>query len=303
MPLRLAGRRSDQNRSSRNSSHSESASQQAPHCRGRHSRNCDSFSRTIESSGKIPSQRSSGKQRQSLRPIGRFVEHLDRTAPRQLLGIVDLAEVKHLLLNDPPAGDALVFDDAEVAMPLAVLLANSSAAKTWWRGIVHRSPARKIALVGTTAIFARSSASRTSNINRLRDHKTAKIIGAAANRLTADSRARAAVHWAGEEALELSDRADDPGERVSIGTMHLAKGLEFKAVAVMACDEDALPLRSRIDAAMDEAELEDVYDTRTATPLRRRHSRPRSAACHRREAGVGVPKCPFRKLLSPVSRL
>jgi superfamily I DNA/RNA helicase len=59
----------------------------------------------------------------------------------------------------------------------------------------------------------------------------------------------------------LSDRADDPGERVSIGTMHLAKALEFKAVAVMACDEDALPLRSRIDAAAGEPELEDVYDT------------------------------------------
>jgi superfamily I DNA/RNA helicase len=37
--------------------------------------------------------------------------------------------------------------------------------------------------------------------------------------------------------------------------------MSFKAVAVMACDEDALPLRSRIDAAADEAELEDVYDT------------------------------------------
>jgi superfamily I DNA/RNA helicase len=75
------------------------------------------------------------------------------------------------------------------------------------------------------------------------------------------NRARAAVHSAGAEVLELSDRADDPGERVSIGTMHLAKGLEFKVVAVMACDEDALPLRSRIDAAADEADLEDVYDT------------------------------------------
>ena len=68
-------------------------------------------------------------------------------------------------------------------------------------------------------------------------------------------RARAAVRSAGAEALELSDRADDPGERVSIGTMHLAKGFEFKAVAVMACDEDALPLRSRIDAAADERSL------------------------------------------------
>jgi mRNA-degrading endonuclease RelE of RelBE toxin-antitoxin system len=74
-------------------------------------------------------------------------------------------------------------------------------------------------------------------------------------------RARAAVQAAGAEALELSERGDDPGERVSIGTMHLAKGLEFKAVAIIACDEDALPLRSRIDSAADEAELEDVYDT------------------------------------------
>jgi len=74
-------------------------------------------------------------------------------------------------------------------------------------------------------------------------------------------RARAAVQAADAEAHELSERGDDPGKRISIGTMHLAKGLEFKAVAVMACDEDALPLRSRIDSAADEAELEDVYDT------------------------------------------
>jgi superfamily I DNA/RNA helicase len=74
-------------------------------------------------------------------------------------------------------------------------------------------------------------------------------------------RARGAVQAAGAEPLELSARGDDAGNRVSIGTMHLAKGLEFKAVAVMACDEDVLPLRSRIDSAADEAELEDVYDT------------------------------------------
>jgi superfamily I DNA/RNA helicase len=55
-------------------------------------------------------------------------------------------------------------------------------------------------------------------------------------------RARSAVHAAGYEALELSERGDDPGSRISIGTMHLAKGLEFKAVAVMACDDDVLPL-------------------------------------------------------------
>jgi hypothetical protein len=65
-----------------------------------------------------------GKQRQGLRSIGRFVQHLNRPAPRQFLRVVDLAEVKNVVLNDPPASNALVLDDAEVAMPLAVLLAN-----------------------------------------------------------------------------------------------------------------------------------------------------------------------------------
>lgn len=43
--------------------------------------------------------------------------------------------------------------------------------------------------------------------------------------------------------------------------MHLAKGLEFKAVAVMACDDDVLPLQSRIEAVADEVDLDDVYET------------------------------------------
>jgi superfamily I DNA/RNA helicase len=43
--------------------------------------------------------------------------------------------------------------------------------------------------------------------------------------------------------------------------MHLAKGLEFKAVAVMACDDEVLPLQSRIEAVADEVELDDVYET------------------------------------------
>jgi len=40
-----------------------------------------------------------------------------------------------------------------------------------------------------------------------------------------------------------------------------AKGLEFKAVAVLACDEEVLPLRARIEAAADEVELDEAYAT------------------------------------------
>lgn len=74
-------------------------------------------------------------------------------------------------------------------------------------------------------------------------------------------RARAAVGAASHDALELSERGEDPANRISIGTMHLAKGLEFKAVAVMACDDDVLPLQSRIESVADEVELDDVYET------------------------------------------
>ena len=43
--------------------------------------------------------------------------------------------------------------------------------------------------------------------------------------------------------------------------MHLAKGLEFRGVAVMACDDEVLPLQERIEAVTDESDLEDVYNT------------------------------------------
>lgn len=74
-------------------------------------------------------------------------------------------------------------------------------------------------------------------------------------------RARAVVKQASQTPLELSDRVEEREGRISIGTMHLAKGLEFKAVVVMACDDDVLPLQDRIETVADEAELDEVYET------------------------------------------
>ncbi len=58
-------------------------------------------------------------------------------------------------------------------------------------------------------------------------------------------------------AAEASDIAGS----ATIALMHLAKGLEFRAVVVMACDEDLLPLQSRVTDAADEGELDDIYET------------------------------------------
>ena len=49
--------------------------------------------------------------------------------------------------------------------------------------------------------------------------------------------------------------------KMSISSMHLAKGLEFRAVAVMACDDEIIPLQERMESVADDADLEEVYDT------------------------------------------
>jgi mRNA-degrading endonuclease RelE of RelBE toxin-antitoxin system len=59
----------------------------------------------------------------------------------------------------------------------------------------------------------------------------------------------------------LDHNVEVTAEHLALGTMHLAKGLEFKAVVVMACDEEVLPLESRIAQIGDDADLKEVYDT------------------------------------------
>jgi superfamily I DNA/RNA helicase len=74
-------------------------------------------------------------------------------------------------------------------------------------------------------------------------------------------RARAAVKAAGATAVELSDTVVPTPGHVAISTMHLAKGLEFRAVVVAACDDEVLPLQERLEGIADDADLEEVYDT------------------------------------------
>ena len=75
------------------------------------------------------------------------------------------------------------------------------------------------------------------------------------------ARASAAVQSAGLPVSVLDDDVATERDRVSVATMHLAKGLEFRAVAVMACDDEVLPLQTRIQAVADEGDLEDAYET------------------------------------------
>jgi superfamily I DNA/RNA helicase len=58
----------------------------------------------------------------------------------------------------------------------------------------------------------------------------------------------------------LDDNVDAASGHISVSTTHLANGLEFRAVAVMASDDETLP-QERIESVADDAGLKDVYDT------------------------------------------
>lgn len=57
--------------------------------------------------------------------------------------------------------------------------------------------------------------------------------------------------------------------------MHLAKGLEFRAVAVVACYDEVIPLQGRIEDVAEEPDLEEVYNTPSATCSMSLHPSPR----------------------------
>jgi len=74
-------------------------------------------------------------------------------------------------------------------------------------------------------------------------------------------RARRAVEEAKAPYKVLDENAETAMGKASIGTMHLAKGLEFRTVIVMACDDEVIPLQERVETVGDDADLEEVYNT------------------------------------------
>jgi len=74
-------------------------------------------------------------------------------------------------------------------------------------------------------------------------------------------RARAAMKATGLPFKVLDDKVETTSGFASIATMHIAKGLEFRAVVAMACDDEVIPLQERIATVADDADLEDVYNT------------------------------------------
>ena len=117
------------------------------------------------------------------------------------------------------------------------------------RGVisVFDGPAPEVKSLDTTA--AEASAVRKAVESWLGDGIAPHEIGVFVRTPHLITRARAAIAGITGEA------------EITTAPMSLAKGLEFRAVIVMACDEGTLPLDERVADAADEAELDDIYET------------------------------------------
>ncbi len=74
-------------------------------------------------------------------------------------------------------------------------------------------------------------------------------------------RARDAATQAGLSFQALDEQTQSASGHISISTLHQAQGLEFYAIAVMACDDEVIPSQARIETVADEADLKEAYNT------------------------------------------
>jgi superfamily I DNA/RNA helicase/mRNA-degrading endonuclease RelE of RelBE toxin-antitoxin system len=96
---------------------------------------------------------------------------------------------------------------------------------------------------------------------RLKDETKPEEIGVFVRSANEFAIAEEAVKNTNTPFIILDDSNDVTSGHISIGSTHMAKGMEFKAVVVMACDEDILPLISRISSMAEDSDLKEVYDT------------------------------------------
>ena len=75
------------------------------------------------------------------------------------------------------------------------------------------------------------------------------------------SRAKQAIEAANLTYKILDDKISTTAGSVSLCTMHLAKGLEFRVVVTMACDDEVIPLQARMDTVSDPSDMKEAYDT------------------------------------------
>src|SRR5258708_6390575 len=136
-------RRVSQNSCKPSCRHNSHPNQQLPNSRGRRSSRPLTFTCRL-STASAGVSRSSGKQTQVRILLLLFIKYRKRLAPCCLLLVVDLTQIENRSLHRSVGSQTMVFNDAEVAMILAVFVAVDAAQKHDKRRVPDLRPQGKV---------------------------------------------------------------------------------------------------------------------------------------------------------------
>ena len=80
-------------------------------------------------------------------------------------------------------------------------------------------------------------------------------------------RAFAAIDQANLSHKQLDHNFQTKTGSVTVSPMHLAKGLEFRIVVAMACDDEVIPLQEKVESIVGEVDLEEVLQYRETSAI------------------------------------
>jgi len=99
--------------------------------------------------------------------------------------------------------------------------------------------------------------------------------------------------------LQMDDEEDDPGNVVTLSTLHGSKGLEFDNVFLVGCEEGLIPHQRTLDVKVTDAQVQDVEEERRLfyVGVTRAKQRLDMLRCkHRMTRGKPMPRTPCRFL-------
>ncbi len=99
--------------------------------------------------------------------------------------------------------------------------------------------------------------------------------------------------------LQMSEEAEDPGNVVTLSTLHGSKGLEFDIVYLLGCEEGLIPHMRSLEVKATDATVQDVEEERRLFYVgvtRARHRLELLRCKHRVARGKPMPRTPCRFL-------
>jgi len=152
--------------------------------------------------------------------------------------------------------------------------------------------------IDATSTSTNAAARRWSNVEGILGvfaRREARVTGKGQD----DTAERELMSFLHSLTLQMDDAEDDPGNVVTLSTLHGSKGLEFDHVFLIGCEEGLIPHQRTLDVKTTDAQAQDVEEERRLfyVGVTRARQRLDMTRCKfRMLRGKAVPRTPCRFL-------